>query len=518
MSRYLNSKTVGSALLWAAACFVTGIIVLLAIARCREPLWGFWGIQSGGDQLVFAVHIARGISYFSKGDGYPMLFPQTPGLFPLLISPFVRLFGPKLLYGNILGALSLMTTLGAVAWAAISATRSKTAAALGWLVLLTMPRLADGYTWNRPDSLCAALVAVTIALLVKSQIAPAGRQRRWILLSGVTTCFALFSKQLALPLGLAILFFFLVRRNSTNLIYYVSGLLAPSVLMLAVGEYFSHGAFLYDVLTMTHGMTTFSAHQWASNAGLFAVASIVWLVVALWDSARAMNQSVGPDDHAARVLPMLRTTTVVMLVFAFATCWHIGGSLNYFLNANVALAVLCAVVVPCSPVLKVPFCPHWSLVAALLVVALTGLQQLSPWRTVRENWINMAKENPHLPLTRAVYSATANLRGEVFFDRTTGLAALQGRDVEVETSALCYYRRRGLWHPDVLANDLRRGRWDYVLVLHPNAATPVAFGNDRMLDAAFRSGYQCGLRFPLDSVGTLFTDPEVQLCQPLRKN
>jgi len=119
------------------------------------------------------------------------------------------------------------------------------------------------------------------------------------------------------------------------------------------------------------------------------------------------------------------------------------------------------------------------------VIAQTGIQQVSPWRSVRENWIHMAKQDPRLPLTRAVYSATANLRGEVFFDRTSGLAALQGRDVDVETSALCFYRPRGLWHPDVLAAELRTGRWDYVLVLHPNAAIPAAFANDPILDAAF---------------------------------
>jgi hypothetical protein len=161
---------------------------------------------------------------------------------------------------------------------------------------------------------------------------------------------------------------------------------------------------------------------------------------------------------------------------------------------------------------------HWSLAATLLALAQAGIQQLSPWRTTRENWVQMAKQNPRLPLTEALYSATAKLRGEVLFDRTTGLAALQGRDVEVETSALSVYRARGLWHADVLANDLRRRRWDYVLVLGGNTAAPALFANDPILDAAFRSGYRCSLRFPLDPVGTSVANWEVQLCQPLRRN
>jgi hypothetical protein len=101
----------------------------------------------------------------------------------------------------------------------------------------------------------------------------------------------------------------------------------------------------------------------------------------------------------------------------------------------------------------------------------------------------------------------------VLFDRTTGLAALEGRDVEVETSALALYRLRNLWHSDVLANDLRQGRWSYVVVLRPDAGVHSLFANDLVLDAALRSRYRCGRRLPLDSAGTAFTSAEVELCQ-----
>ena len=62
---------------------------------------------------------------------------------------------------------------------------------------------------------------------------------------------------------------------------------------------------------------------------------------------------------------MLRTIALVLLAFAFATCWHIGGTLNYFLIANVALATLCATILASTQPVQGPARPHWTVTAVL---------------------------------------------------------------------------------------------------------------------------------------------------------
>ena len=155
--------------LWGAGLAATAFAV--GVLAATHWLYSFWGNQGGGgDQLNFALYLARGENYFTRPDTYPMLTPQFGGLFPLLLAPWVYAFGPKLLYGNILGVLSFAVTLAAVGLAAKICSGRYMSIPLAWGLLLTMRRVSDGYGWNRPDSLAAALVAVSLLCLLRNEM------------------------------------------------------------------------------------------------------------------------------------------------------------------------------------------------------------------------------------------------------------------------------------------------------------------------------------------------------------
>ena len=371
-----RSEQVGKLALWSVACYMIVAACRVIFARCSEPLWNFWGIQDGGDQLVFATYISKGFSYFTSGRSYPLLFPQTPGLFPLIIAPFVKLFGPKLLYGNLLGALSFFVTMASVAWAAFVGTRQKSAIALSWIVMLTMPRFAEAYFWNRPDSLCAALSILSLALLVKGQSLGSLKVQStalWSVSAGLTACLACFAKQVALPIVIVIAFYLLASRKRQSFLSYGLGFVVPGFVSVVILERLTHGAYLYNVLGTTRAMTVFSAHHWAEDAGLYSVGHLFWLLLGAWCLDRAIRKKTMINRV---VWPMLFAACFAGLLCAYGTCWHTGGSLHYFLNGNAFLAVTCAVVTPSIQWTTKSRQLHWTFVAGLLVLAQAVTQRI----------------------------------------------------------------------------------------------------------------------------------------------
>jgi hypothetical protein len=493
----LRAQRISEILLWVWGLHLVAVVVASATLTAIHPLNGYLGTQGGGDQLNFAKYLAEGRNYFTRPSDYPMLTPQTPGLFPLLLAPLVRWFGPSLLYGNMLGLLSLLTTVAAISVAAYRASGASVSIPVSWILLLAMMRTSIIYSANRPDSLSAALAAISITLLVIHETAQKRPRRELLVAAGLFGLSAIFARQLAASVFVGAILFFVLRRAWRELCWFAipAGLCGISSFLLL--QALTDGGYWYNVWTLTRGMTSFQWLHWFRNAGLFSAGSFVSLGLVILGAATAAW-------HRLKLPPGMVLLLIIACVaygLALATCWHIGGSLNYFAYANAALAAAGGSIA----VFLLRRYPAALTVILLAAVLRTPLLSLTPWSTLRADWPPLwSVRRVQLPRTERLYTATAKLPGEVLFDRMPGLALLQGRRVEVETSALTLLKQRGLWSPRVFAADLARGRWTYVVALNLNmAGGEVTFANDPDLDKALRSAYRKVATYPLDSESSL---------------
>jgi hypothetical protein len=492
--------------LWGGGLAISAVAASLATAS--HPLSSFWGDQFGGDQLNYASYMARGENIFTNLAHYPMLNPNTPGLFPLLLVPFVWLFGPSLLYGNLLGVACLLTTLGATAYVARKASRSWVAVPISWGILLGMHRVGSVLSWNRPDSLAAALTALSIAFLVRHEVREQEGHigRGDVIVAALFGVLAAFAKQLALPIMVGTVLYFALRRRWKALSTYVAVAAVSTISIVAVAMWFTAGGYLYSVWTLTYAMTTFSFIRWFSDCCLYSVGNLTGLVLlgfGVWTLRTSLSRVTG-------LLTLLATVTIIA---GAATRWDTAGSLQYFVYGTVALAMAGGPLALGYSGKGSASIKRLCILFAALAFAQPAINRVLPWRTLRESWtVPWHISRPDLAKTEKVFHETAGLQGEVFFDRLTGLAVLQGRPVQVEISVLGVLRARNLWNGSDLCSDFLRQRWDYVVVLNRAPGVPLLLLSDSELDAAVRRRYRLLKTMPLDSPDGIVT-PEVQIWQ-----
>jgi hypothetical protein len=465
-----------------------------SIGNTSHWLAGFWGIQEGGDQLNYALQIANGRNYFTVPNEFPMLAPLMPGLFPLLLSPFVKMFGPSLLYGNILGVACLVTTLSAVAYSVKRLSGSWLSVPVALSILLGMKRASVPMAWNRPDSLAIALAALAITFLLEAVRCDQTYKRAlwWTCGSAVAAVLAVFSKQQAAAIGIGVFIALLVlkeRRLAALFSLMASVLGGGTVLIL---QSLTKGGYWYDIWVLTGGSAVFNAFHWARNCGLMALGNLVAGAV-LCISLRKRQVWQGHLQQPLRATACLLSCSAVVAV---ATAWHVGGSFQYFSFALLSLAFLGGISIPAHIHSVPPQCwKRLTYVALALSAGQLLLNTISPFRTLHETWFRSDKDSRAI-LENAcrLFDATRQLKGPVFFDRLTGIAVLQGRPVEVESSVLYVLHARGFWDTRVLESAFENKRWKYVVFF---GGRQDLFLSVPIFDEILRRKYRCIARMPL---------------------
>jgi hypothetical protein len=494
--------------LWGGGLAATALAV--AVLGATHWLYWFWGNQAGGgDQLNYAVYLAHGENYFTRPDTYPMLTPDMPGLFSLLLVPWVYAFGPKLLYGNILGALSLAVTLAATAIAARTCSKRTISIPLAWGLLLSMRRIGDGYAYNRPDSLAGALVAVSLVCLLRNEAkwAAARSNSIYLTVGAVTAVLAIFSKQTALAMIAGTCVYFVMTKAVRELIRYIGASLLLGIPIVLIAQRLTGGGYLYNLVTIVGAMPEYSLAHWLRTNGLFILGNIGTLFLAGVGAYGLIRRGIRRDP-----LSSLTVVTCVLTIFVVGTCWHEGAGLNHFLFALFGLAVTGGIAAadwfsnPSRSQRAVYTC------FLLLTVGQVALNHLTPWRALKEMWpAPWSLGRPDLRKAERLFERTRRLEGEVLFDRLSGMAVLQGRRVEVEPASLAILKERKVWNPKVFLADLNRRRWRYIVATSLYSDSPLVFFGDAELDAAFKHGYQCSEEFPLDIAPHVA--PSAHLCR-----
>jgi len=475
-AQYLRrtATSAGKLCLWLFAAIITIAALNRSALDALQPLRGFWGNQDGGDQLNYAIYIAHGKNYFTNPDQLPMLLPQTPGLYPLVLSPFVRDFGPSLAYGNILGLGCFVVTLITVGYVAKQASGEWTAIPIAISVILGMKRVSATLAWNRPDSLALALGALSVGFLIKAIVEEEEKNHlrmSLIVISALLVVLATSTKQLAVAIGVGAIAFLLITGRAKAAAIYCSTSAGLGLAIVLFLEYITRGGFLLNLWTLTNAMTRFSMFHWIQNCGLVACGYIAAIMITfglvIRNRINSGRLTSGPAQEA------LLAITISTGLMGVGTCWHIGGGMQYLSYSIVTLSMLNGAIF--SKYLSKNREERGSLIKSSLAVCCILFQVIVdvelPFKTLKENWFcTPFEERDVYKNLNVIVKELQILKGPMFFDRLPGLGLKLNRPIEVETSALSRIRERGLWNPSVLKRAFNGGKWRYVVRLSDSQA------------------------------------------------
>jgi len=236
LSGYFNGGLL--ALAFAALLFLFLVYVIYAVALFRFP---FDYDQGEGFELWDAALFSRGQWIYQDNGTFPFYSSNYAPLFPLLLAPWVRLFGPKLWVGR---AFSFATTLvigGTIFWIVRRETRDRVVAALAGLTFFAANIVYQIGPLCRLHMLMVMFGLLGIAFMARLEDAAHGRgsaplttsgsaplttsgsapltTRRNLWLGMLFLLAAGYTKQLAFDAVAAAFLFFLLRRPRQALLY-----------------------------------------------------------------------------------------------------------------------------------------------------------------------------------------------------------------------------------------------------------------------------------------------------------
>ncbi len=202
------------ALALAALLFLFLVYLIYAAALFRFP---FDYDQGEGFELWDAVLLSRGQGIYLDNETFPFYSSNYGPLFPLLLAPLVKLFGPKLWVGR---AFSFATTLvigATIFWIVQRETRDRTVAVLSGLTFFAANIVYQIGPLFRLHMTMVMFGLLGIAFMARLEDKQHGRRNLWLGLLFLLA--AGYTKQLAFDAVAAAFLFFFLRRPKQSLAY-----------------------------------------------------------------------------------------------------------------------------------------------------------------------------------------------------------------------------------------------------------------------------------------------------------
>ena len=228
LSGYFNGGLL--ALTFAALLFLFLVYVIYAVALFRFP---FDYDQGEGFELWDAALFSRGQWIYQDNETFPFYSSNYAPLFPLLLAPWVRLFGPKLWVGRVFSFATTLVIGGTIFWIVRRETRDRVVAALAGLTFFAANIVYQIGPLCRLHMLMVMFGLLGVAFMARLEDTAHGRGSAPLTTSGsapLTTrrnlwlgmAFLLaagYTKQLAFDAVAAAFLFFLLRRPRQALLY-----------------------------------------------------------------------------------------------------------------------------------------------------------------------------------------------------------------------------------------------------------------------------------------------------------
>lgn len=401
--------------------------------------------------------------YRSDLTAPPYTVSNYPPVYPLVLSPLGRLWGPAFWYGRLLSWLSVVAAAAFVGLILRALTQDRQAAVIGGLVLLAFPPVAYWSSLYRVDALALALSLGGLWLVVRW---PAGRLT--VSAAALLLVAAIYTRQsygVAAPLAACV---WLSQATSWRRALALAALIGGLGATLFVGlEVATGGGFALNIV---------SANLNAYQAGsLVQYLTDVWTLMPFALAAVAAFLLLAPWFH----VPSWRLVAPYVLgaVVSGLTIGKVGSNVNYLieLGAGVSLSIGAALA------WQRPRRAVHAALALLLALDLALVVLVSPYRTVTHVRLKQAEEARHL------LDVIHRTPGIVLADEDMGLLPLDGRPIFFQPFEMTQLARAGRWDQRGFLGDIERQAFAAILIYRiPDVPLHRQRWTDEMLGAIER--------------------------------
>ncbi len=208
----VNRGLLGLAL--AALLFLFLVYLIYAVALFSFP---FDYDQGEGFELWDAELFSRGEWIYLDNESYPFYSSNYAPLFPLLLAPLVKVFGPKLWVGRVFSFLTTLVTGGTIFWIVRRETRDRAVALLSGLTFFAANIVYQVGPLCRLHMTMVMFGLLGVAFMARLEDEEHGRRNLWLGMGFLLA--AGYTKQLAFDAVAVGFAFFFLRRPKQALIY-----------------------------------------------------------------------------------------------------------------------------------------------------------------------------------------------------------------------------------------------------------------------------------------------------------
>jgi hypothetical protein len=432
------------------------VAMLIFVFHMAMALFHRYPMDYGESPLVDqAMRLASGQGiYRSSLSSPPYTISNYPPLYVLVLTPFVKLFGPNFWAGRVISVASTLASAAFLALIVYTYSQDRLAAIVTGLVFLSIPYVVGWSIFARVDMLALALSTAGLYVVARwpktwQERTRTSASRRLLGLVGASLLLvaAAYTRQsygLAAPLAAFVWLLTQDWRQALKLAGLVGGVGLGLFLILNV---LTGGGFFYNIVTAN--VNEFSMERLRSN----------WR--ALWQTAYLLliigGVSLFVTPRRVKVWSLLIPYLIGSCLSA-ATIGKIGSNVNYLLELSAALALAAGVLLAWTrqrPWLRILMLLVLALqVGQLMKATLEGPVESAKWR------LYPGKELEDLEWT----VQTAD--GPVLADEFMGLLTLQGRSLYFQPFEVTQLANAGLWDQADLLASIRNREFPIVLIHH----------------------------------------------------
>jgi hypothetical protein len=265
-------------LTFAALLFLFLVYLIYVVALLRFP---FDYDQGEGFELWDAVLFSRGQWIYLDNEAYPFYSSNYGPLFPLLLAPLVKLFGPRLWVGRLFSFLTTLVIGGTISWTVHRETWDRTVAALSGLTFFASNIVYQIGPLFRLHTTMVMFGLLGIVFMARLEDEKHGRRNLWL---GLLLLLAAgYTKQLAFDAVAAAFLFFFLRRPKQAAIYGAGFVATVGVIFvllnLATGGQWWFNAITANANPFIPGQTQALYKQWFQ---LYTVIILLGAGYVLW--------------------------------------------------------------------------------------------------------------------------------------------------------------------------------------------------------------------------------------------
>ncbi|MGC9398227.1 MAG: glycosyltransferase family 39 protein [Anaerolineae bacterium] len=437
----------------AALIFLTHSVIALAH---RYPL--DYGEAPLVDQ---AQRLAQGENIYRRDlSKPPYTISNYPPLYPLLMTPFVGLFGPSFLPGRLISVLCTMATAGLLGLILHVQTQNRTAALVAAGFFLALRYVVGWSALARVDMLALALSVA--ALYAVSRL---DEEHNAVLIPALLLLGAIYTRQsygLAAPLAA---FVWLWHRCGRRVAFKLASLVAGAGLLLfLILQLLTDGGFFFNIVT--------------ANVNPFQWETVIRYARELSSLAPVLLIGAGAFlfllPGQIQLWPLL-TPYLLGATLSAATVGKIGSNVNYLLELSAALSLAAGSLIAWSDIgnrghadgVRRASKNGWRAYLHAAILLVLAVQAGMLIRETLQNPIEDLKQRVgplanYKDLTWLIDHA----EGPILADEYAGLLTLEGRPLYLQPFEMTQLAQAGLWDQRPLVEEIRAGAFPYIFLHH----------------------------------------------------